>query len=150
MKSKILTGIICLTLFSFKTYAQTTTSNPQTENKKTIKMKEFILIVRLPITYTQQSNEVNEKWAKVVQKWKADSVFVMSFVFPTEGYVLSGSERTVKKESVISNNLRVVSNIILLANDIEAAIELAKVCPIFDFGGTVEVREVQRPVQPTN
>jgi hypothetical protein len=151
MKSKIVAGIICMAFISAQTNAQANTSQSQTEIKKSTKMKEFILVVRLPITYTKQSPEVNEKWAKLVQKWKTDDVFVTSFIFPTEGYVLSGSEITTKKESVVSNNVRVVSSIVLLATDMGAAIELARTCPIFGFGGTVEVREVQqRPVLPGN
>ncbi|MES2373792.1 MAG: hypothetical protein V4557_14525 [Bacteroidota bacterium] len=151
MKSMILAGIICLTTISFKTYAQANTSQSQTEIKKTTKMKEFILVVRLPVAYTKQLPEVNEKWAKLLQKWKADNVYVISFVFPAEGYILSGPEITTKKEFVVANNTRVVSTIVLLATDMEAAIELARACPIFGFGGTVEVREVpQRPPLPGN
>lgn len=151
MKSMILAGIICMSVISFKTYTQPNISQSQTEIKKTTKMKEFILVVRLPVTYTKQTTEVNEKWTKLLQKWKTDNVYVISFVFPSEGYVLSGSEIATKKESVVANNTRVVSSIVLLATDIEAAIELARAFPIFEFGGTVEVREVQqRPVQPDN
>jgi hypothetical protein len=117
-------------------------------------MKEFILLIRVPVTYTaEQAKAVNPKWDKVLDKWKADSVFVTSFVFPTGSYVLSGADRTVKKESVVSDNLKVVSNIILQAASLEDAVELAKVCPVLEVGGTVEVREIQPgpiPVQLAN
>jgi len=78
-------------------------------------------------------------------------VYVISFVFPGESFVVAGTDRTVKPDTVISDNLRVVSNIILRAESMEEAIELAKACPILDHGGTVEIRACQpRQPQPEN
>jgi len=144
MKPSILAGLLCLVLYSGRSYAQTTKSDPQ--------MKEFILLVRVPVTYGgEQAKVVNPQWNKVLDKWKADNVFVTSFVFPTESYVLSGADRTVKKEMVISDGLKVVSSIILHARSLENAVELAKACPVLAYGGTVECREVwPRTVQPAN
>lgn len=35
--------------------------------------------------------------------------------------------------------------------NIEGAVDLAKTCPILEYGGSVEVREIpQRPAKPTN
>jgi hypothetical protein len=151
MKSDLFAGIICLTLLSCKTYAQTNTSNSQTEIKKTTNMKEFILLVRVPVTYSsEQAKAVNPQWDIVLQKWKADNVFVTSFVFPGESYALSGADRLVKKEPVVSDNLKIVSNIILRATSLENVVELAKACPVLEHGGTVEVREITpRPIKPT-
>ena len=59
-----------------------------------------------------------------------------------------GAEKSIKKGAVISENLRVVSNLFIRAIDIESAVDLAKACPILEFGGSVEVREIpQRPVK---
>lgn len=148
MKSYLLMGIIGLASFSCKTYAQTNTPGSQTEIKKSINMKEFILLVRVPTTYSsEQAKAVNPKWNIVLDKWKADSVFVTSFVFPGESYVLSGADRLVKKIPVVADNLKVVSSIILRAASLENAVELAKVAPVLEYGGTVEVREIPpRPV----
>ncbi|WP_257669926.1 hypothetical protein [Parapedobacter tibetensis] len=71
--------------------------------------------------------------------------YIISFAFPGESYHVSDAGRSVKKESVISDNLRVVSVIVLRATDMENAIELAKDCPILEHGGTVEVREIPSP-----
>ncbi len=151
MKSHLLAGIICLALLSCKTYAQTNTSNSQTEIKKIPNMKEFILLVRVPVTYSgEQAKAVNPRWEIVLTKWKADDVFVTSFVFPGESYVLSGADRLVKKEPVVTDSLKIVSSIILRATSLENAVELAKACPVVEHGGTVEVREIiPRPVKPT-
>jgi hypothetical protein len=113
-------------------------------------MKEFILFVRVPVTYTtEQAKTVNPEWNLVTNKWKADGIFVTSFVCPGESYVISGAERSVKKEPVVADNLKIVSNIILLAENLENAVELAKVCPVLNYGGSIEVRAVQpRVVRP--
>jgi hypothetical protein len=107
-------------------------------------MKEFSLLVRVPVTYSsEQAKAVKPKWDQVLEKWKAGDLFVTSFVFPGAGYVVSGANRTVKKETVVSDDLKVASNIILRATSLEEAVELAKDCPVLEYGGTMEVREVQ-------
>jgi hypothetical protein len=149
MKSNLLAGIICLALCCGKTAAQTNIANT---SSKTTKMKEFILFVRVPITYTtEQAKAVTPEWNLVTDKWKADGIFVTSFVCPNDSYVISGTDRSVKKEPVVAGNQKVVSNIILLAENLESAVELAKVCPVLNYGGSIEVRSVQpRVARPEN
>lgn len=115
-------------------------------------MKEFSLLVRVPLTYTsEQVKAAGPKWDSLLDQWQADNVYIISFSFPGEGYVVSGLEKSIKKGAVISDNLRVVSNLFIRAVNIERAIELAKACPILEFGGNVEVREIlQRPVKAEN
>lgn len=112
-------------------------------------MKEYILLNRVPVSYGgNEAKEVIEIWNKVTNKWKADSIFVTSFVFPNEGYVVSDLGKTVKKETVSANNLKIVSSIVIKAGSYEEAIELAKACPILQQGGTIEVIEIMtRPLQ---
>ena len=133
-------------VFGTKIYGQKDKSN--SEITKSNNMKEFSLLVRVPLTYTpEQAKAVNPKWNALLDKWKADNTYIISFAFPGDSYVVSGSEKSIKKESVISDNLRVVSNLFISAASIESAIELAKDIPILEFGGTVEVREI--PKRPT-
>ncbi len=112
-------------------------------------MKEFSLLVRVPITYSsEQVKAANAKWTILLDQWKQDSTYIVSFPFPGEGFVVSGPEKIIKKESVICDNLRVVSNLFVRAIDIEAAIELAKNCPVLEYGGTIEVREIPQRIVP--
>ena len=116
-------------------------SSNQTENV----MKEYILLNRVPSSYgTVEAKQVREAWDKVLKRWKSDSLFVISFVFPNEGYVISGLEKNAKKETILANNMKIVSTIILKAKNFEDVIELAKQCPIIEQGGTVEICEVQQ------
>ena len=108
-------------------------------------MKEFILLVRVPLTYSsEQAKEVNPKWEAVINKWKAGNVFVTSFAFPGNSFVLSGEDRAVNNNPVISDNLRLVSSIIVTAADSNIAINLAKLCPVLDYAGNIEIREIQQ------
>jgi hypothetical protein len=152
MRRNVLTGVLCLALLCGKAYAQTGAADASAIIKKTKQMKEFSLLIRVPVTYSnEQAKAVNPEWVKVLDKWKADGVYVISFVFPGESYVVSGTERTVKQDTVVSDNLRVVSNIFLRAESMNEVIALAKACPILEHGGTVEIRACQpRQPQPGN
>lgn len=146
MKPGLFAIIICSGFIS-KTSAQT---NIAASQSKINEMKQFSLLVRVPETYSgEQAKLVNPKWDKLLEQWKAAGVYVQSFAFPGESYTVLGSEKSVKKETVLSDNLKVVSNIVLQAKTIEQAIDLAKSCPILLYGGTVEVRQIPRPIKLT-
>jgi hypothetical protein len=149
MKSGLLSTIIfCSILLCSKVYAQTSIETPQSKIKK---MKQFSLLIRVPNSYnSEQAKTVNPQWDKLVEKWKADGVYILSFAFPGESYTVSGTEKEIKKEVVLSGNLKVVSNIVLQAESIEQALELSKSCPILLYGGTVEIREIPKSIQIMN
>ena len=139
MKGSHLFGIISLVLLGFYSYAQI--NNSKTKMKKMT--KEFSLLVRVPLSYsTEQAKAVGPEWIKVIDQWKKEGVYVYSFAFPGESHVVAGPTKSIKKETVVANNLRVVSNIILRAKGIKDILELAKDCPVLAHGGTVEVREI--------
>lgn len=105
-------------------------------------MKRYILLIRLPFSYgAEDAAAVRPQWNNLTDRWKADGTFVTSFVFPGEGYVVS-SKGSVSDERAISGSLTVISSIVINALNFEAAVMLAKECPILEQGGTVEVREI--------
>jgi len=130
-------------------------SNSQAQNnssiKKTISMKEFILLVQVPVSYsTETAKAVGPKWDVVLAKWKEENRFVTSFVFPGESFIISGADRNTRPGPGLSNDLKQVSCIILRAENLTEAVEQAKLCPVLDHAGAIEVREVPpRPV-PTS
>lgn len=145
MKSYLLTIIISATLIGGKASAQTNSTATQSKNNQ---MKQFSLLIRVPVTYTsEQVKLANPLWEKTLQEWKSKGVYILSFAFPGESYTVSGSTKAVKKETIISNNLKVVSNIVLQAESMEQVIELAKECPILTYEGSVEIREIPKPLQ---
>ena len=96
MKSSLSAIIICSVFISCKTSAQTTIGTSQSKNNE---MKQFSLLVRVPKTYGgEQAKLVNPQWDKLLEQWKAEGVYVLSFAFPGESYTVSGSEKLVKKK----------------------------------------------------
>src|SRR5690554_86606 len=110
------------------------------ENKP---MKQFSLLVRVPETYTsEQAKAVYPEWEALLENWKNSGVYVISFAFPGESYTITGAKKEVKEETVLSNNLKVVSNLVVQVENREQALELSKSIPILVYGGSVEVREI--------
>jgi len=114
------------------------------ENKP---MKQFSLLVRVPETYTsEQAKAVYPEWEALLENWKNSGVYVISFAFPGESYTITGAKKEVKEETVLSNNLKVVSNLVVQVENREQALELSKSIPILVYGGSVEVREIPNPI----
>jgi len=80
------------------------------------------------------------------EEWKSKKIYVISFAFPGNSYVVSGAAQIITHESVVTNNLRVVSVIVLLAPGLEDACNLAKEIPVLAYGGSVEIRELAKPL----
>jgi len=65
-----------------------------------------------------------------------------------EGYPLQAEGKVVGKEGVITDGpftegKEIVGGYVVLdANDLDHAVQLSEGCPIFEFGGTTEVREI--------
>ncbi|MGK9118007.1 YciI family protein [Olivibacter sp. LS-1] len=148
MKLGLLAVFAGLALISYRTFNQS--AQALTLTAKHQEMKQFSLLVRVPETYSEaQVKSAGVQWNNLIEQWKAAGIYVLSFAFPGESYTVSGTGgKTVKKESVLSGNLRVVSQVVLRAASIEQALELAKSVPVLLYGGTVEVREIPKPIQP--
>lgn len=102
-----------------------------------------MLLIHLPLSYgAKQASVVREKWTALTDQWKANAIFVSSFVFPGAGYVVAGKD-TVTNKDITTDGLKLISTIIIRALDFKEAIQLAKMCPILEQEGIVEVREVQ-------
>ena len=93
---------------------------------------------------------MREHWNTLLDTWKANGTYITSFVYPNDGYLVTGSEKFITNEGVVSNNFKLVSNMILRATSYEAALELAKKCPVLEQGGMIEVREIQPRPKPND
>lgn len=113
------------------------------ENEE-VELKEYILLVRLPLNYgPDDAKAVRGQWNSLLDKWKGDRTYITSFVYPNDGYIVQGADKSVTNRTVVSDNYKLVSNLILRAVDYEQAVELAKMCPVLQQGGMIEVREIQ-------
>ena len=102
-----------------------------------------MLIIRVPVGYsTEDAGSVRGLWDKLTDEWKAEGIFVSSFVFPSTGFVVSNGGSTAGRETVVANGLKIVSAIVLRASDFEEVIEKVRQCPILKQNGNVELAEI--------
>lgn len=136
--------VLCIAVASaFVTYSAHAQNDPVKKQNQNVKMKDFSLVVRVPIGYTtEQAKAVGPQWDNLLAKWKQEKIYVISFAFPGESRVVTGAEKTLSNSPVVSDGLRVVSNIVLRVPTIDDAIAHSKECPILSYGGSVEIREI--------
>ncbi len=143
MKSILTSILLYVVAFSVQAQNEISTNQAKSQNRK---MKEFSFIVRVPLSYSrEQVATANTVWVELLSKWKKEEIWIASFPFPTDGYLITGKDKTVSQGSVRSNDQKVVSAIFLRAASIEQAIDLGKTFPVLEYGGIVEVREIQTP-----
>jgi hypothetical protein len=140
MKAGVASIILSLIVFSMQGQNEVSTGEVKSQNNK---MKEFSFIVRVPLSYSrEQATAANTVWVELLSKWKKEEIWIASFPFPADGYLITGKEKVVAPGSVHSNEQKVVSTIFLRAPSIEQAIDLGKTFPVLPYGGSVEVREI--------
>src|ERR1700744_2275201 len=116
-------------------------------NQKIKTMKEFVMLY---MSETLPELKLNEDGSMVISKewqnWMGELVAKNQLVSP--GKRLGNSGLTVKPGNVITNGpyaeiKEMIGGLsIIRAGSIEEASEIAKGCPILNFGGSVEVRDV--------
>lgn len=103
-------------------------------------MKKYLYVFRGGEAPENQSPEEMQahmqRWGEWMQKVSA------------EGYPLHGQGKVVAKDHIITDGpftegKEVVGGyVVLKAENIDHAVELSNGCPIFEHGGTTEVREI--------
>lgn len=78
-----------------------------------------------------------ERWGIWMQKISAEG-----YPLQQEGKVVANSGEVITDGPFTEGKEIVGGYVSLPANDLDHAVELSKECPIFEFGGTVEVREI--------
>ena len=106
-------------------------------------MKQYVFINRVPANYDRtDAQKVNSAWTMLTQSWKEKDIFVSSFVFPAEGYLVSGDDTTVSNGYQLTDGRKIVSVITVKAENYEDAVGMAAACPHIAQSGSVEVRAV--------
>ncbi len=113
-------------------------------------MKEYLLFFRGGLDYRSASPE---QLQKAMQKWQ---VWLDSL--ENEGKLASRGNRVTGAGSVVKGEKKqvfegpyvegkeIVGGFIgVKAKDLQEAVDIGKGCPIFDYGGSTEVREVASP-----
>jgi hypothetical protein len=109
--------------------------------------KEFMLLFRFePNTDYQPTEaelgEMHKEWGAFFGQLAGQGNLVSTHQLGFEGKQLS-ADKKITDGIYVSGNLMVGGNVVVTAGSIDEATEMAKLCPIFNMGGIVEVRSIQ-------
>lgn len=107
-----------------------------------------MLLLRGGVSYTELSPEQMQqligKYMSWIERLREKDQFVGGEPLEETGKVLSGRNGSIVTDGPFTEAKEAVGGyFILRARDLDEAIEIAKGCPIFESGGTAEVRPVQ-------
>ena len=107
---------------------------------------EFMLIVRFKSDFKPPSDDAVksniQKWQEYMINLGKSGALVSAYRPANEGLTMSGTGKILKTTAYIADNELVSSVLIIKAVDLDAAKDIAGKCPVFEFGGSVEVRSV--------
>ncbi|MBS1524116.1 MAG: hypothetical protein JST19_00615 [Bacteroidetes bacterium] len=136
MKKLILLLAIC-------TLAATAFAQQQVINQG---KSQFLLIIRFKADFQPPSNEAVKanikKWQDYMAGLAKSGTLVSGYRPVSGGITISGPGKTLKSDPYISDGEVVSSVLVINAADMEAAKAVADKCPVFEFGGSIEVRPV--------
>lgn len=114
-------------------------------------MKEFMLLFRGGDHARADAGQSPEGYQKHMGKWKSwmealgkKERFIGGQPLAQAGSVISGEKKVVTDGPFIEGKEIVGGYLMIKAKDLRDAVELSKDCPIFEYGGTVEVRQVEQ------
>jgi hypothetical protein len=82
------------------------------------------------------------KWKTWMDSLTKEGKYVGGQPLATDGNVIKGSERTMTDGPFVEGKDVINGYLLIKANDLKEASELAKGCPILDIVGSIEVREI--------
>jgi hypothetical protein len=108
-------------------------------------LKEFMLLFRYEPSSeeptAQQLSEMHKHWGEFIGGIAMQGKLVSTHQLGFEGKQIFANQRTEEGFKIAEGQL-IGGNMVLKAESIQSATELAKKCPILFMGGTVEVRDV--------
>jgi hypothetical protein len=111
-------------------------------------MKQFIILVREPDGRADDHTEEEIKahrahWNKWFEKYSKTGNFSGGSALSLNGKVIKGPEATVIND-IHKVGTEIVGGYLLIeADDLDKAVEIAREIPVFEFDGYLEVRELQ-------
>lgn len=108
-------------------------------------LKEFMLLFRYEPSNEEptqeQLQEIHKHWGEFIGTIAMQGKLVSTHQLGFEGKMIFANQNT-EEGLYISEGQTIGGNMVLKAESIESATELAMKCPILFTGGTVEVRDV--------
>jgi len=111
-------------------------------------MKKFIILVRETETPADKPNEQElkdqrAKWDQWFGKYRASGNFIGGSGLVSNGKMIKGGGAEVINQAHHGDNERVAGYLLIKAETLDEAVEIAKELPTYRFGGYTEVRELR-------
>ena len=111
-------------------------------------MKEFLFLFRGgDVMDGQGSPEAMQhhmqKWMNWMQQLSQEGKFTGGQPLTSQGKVVYSAGKKITDGPFAEGKEVVGGYLLVKANDLNGAVEISKSCPIFEYNGTVEVREIQ-------
>lgn len=112
-----------------------------------IQKKEFMLAFRYEPSSDYQPtqaemNQMHQKWGAFIGSIAIQEKLVSTHQLGFEGKQILPN-KTIVEGIHIADKQTLGGNMIVRANTLDEAVEMAKDCPILSMGGTVEIRNIQ-------
>jgi hypothetical protein len=112
-----------------------------------VQNNEFMFVFRFEPNNNYQPteaemNEMHQQWGAFIGNIAIQEKLVSTHQLGFEGKQIS-ADKSVSEGIYISDKQTLGGNMIVKANTIDEAVEMAKNCPILLMGGMVEVRAIQ-------
>lgn len=112
-----------------------------------VQKKEFMLVFRYEPQQNYQPtaaemNEMHQQWGAFIGNMAIQEKLVSTHQLGFEGKQIA-ADLSVNNGIYVADKQTLGGNMIVKANTIDEAVEMAKQCPILLMGGTVEVRNIQ-------
>ena len=107
--------------------------------------QEFMLLFRFELSNQQptpeQLQEMGKQWGEFIGNIAMQGKLVSTYQLGFEGTKIFADQKTEEGFHIAEGQM-IAGNMVLKAESMEVATELAKKCPILLIGGTVEVRSI--------
>jgi hypothetical protein len=105
---------------------------------------QFLLIIRFKADFKPASDDAVktniQHWQTYMGDLAKSGDLVSGYRPASEGLTISGTEKSLKPTAYVANNESVSSVLVIKAVDMDDAKSIADKCPVFEFGGSIEVR----------
>lgn len=107
-------------------------------------MKEYLLLLRGGDVNVEHSTEEEVqqhmgRWMEFMSRLSRNGFLIGGLPLQSEGRVMS---KDYVKQDIYGGIDAVGGYLLLKANSYEHVVDLAEDCPVFDYNGTIEIREI--------
>lgn len=108
--------------------------------------KQFMLIVRYrsdaPAADAELIKTNGQDWGEFIGDLAKSGKLITGLRPQQAGRTISGREKTLQEGPYAGDKAVISSFFVVKARSLDEATDIARKCPIYEFGGSVEVREV--------